>query len=156
MQTKSLLDILLRKSICFRFAQNSIWYKSRRISDISSCLQHIESARHIENLARDLYRCVAMQRNCSHQVSDKNFTYMSNSPHYMVDIFHKHQIVYNISFSFLLHLHIGRTNLICFLAQNHWYKKSRYPGHLMEKSFQICKYNMNVFYIYQIIFGKVF
>ena len=40
----------------FSLRSNSIWYKSRRVSDISSALAHIESARHIENLDRDLYR----------------------------------------------------------------------------------------------------
>ena len=60
-----LLDIfVITKSIYFRYAQ------TRYDINLVAVRQHIEPSgissalAHIENLARDLYRCVAMQRNC--------------------------------------------------------------------------------------------
>ncbi len=74
-----LLDIFtFVKSICFRFAQTRYDMNSHRVSDISSCLQHIESERHIENSSEFIsMRCYASHirfrcRTFLYQVRAKN------------------------------------------------------------------------------------
>ncbi len=62
MQTKSLLDILLRKSICFPFGQTRYDMNSRCHKVTYLAIRHIECKAHIENSSEFIsMHCYAMQ-----------------------------------------------------------------------------------------------
>ena len=64
MQTKSLPDISLRKSIYFRFAQTRYNMNSR-------CVCNISSLQDISRIRQNSYRCIAMQCNDLHKVKTR-------------------------------------------------------------------------------------